>query len=197
MRTLRLPLLAIAATIIVLLMAAACGGDGDNGGDGALELPPAGEYQFNVEATLEIELSEELVSAAPPALQQSQTVDLSGTATIDFGPSGATFNIPQFGISGTITIQGEDSQIQITENPDMPSTGEFTQDDTFFDLFLEVELTNTDTIVVRNEDPLHLEVGEPLVLGAPPLTIPTLTLMTPDDLGPFPFTDPPRTTTGL
>ncbi|MCH7999250.1 MAG: hypothetical protein IIA91_07205 [Chloroflexi bacterium] len=189
-----LPLFALATVLAIFVTA--CGGDGD-GGDGALELPPAGEYQFAVEATLEIELSEELVSAAPLALQQSQTVDLSGTATIDFGPSGATFNIPQFGISGTITIQGEDSQIQITENPDVPSTGEFTQDDTFFDLFLEVELTNTDTIVVRNEDPLHLEVGEPLVLGAPPLTIPTLTLMTPDDLGPFPFTDPHRTTTGL
>ena len=193
MRTLRLTLLAMAATTLVLLMAAACGGDGDNGsdgGDGALELPPAGEYQFNVEATLEIVLSEESVSAVAVGQLQSQTVDLSGAATIDFGPSGATFNIPQFGISGTITIHGEDVQIQITENPDVPSTGEFTPDDTFFDLFFEVELANADTIVVRNEDPLHLEAGGPLVLGAPPLIIPPLVLMTPDDLGPFPFTDP-------
>ena len=194
MRTLRLPLLAMAATTLVLLIAAACGGDGDNGGDGgsgALVLPPAGEYQFNVEATLEIVFSEESVSAVAVGQLQSQTVDLSGTATIDFGPSGATFNIPQFGISGTITIQGEDVAIQITENPDVPSTGEFTPDDTFFDLFLEVELANAATIVVRNEDPLHLEAGGPLVLGAPPLIIPPLALMTPDDLGPFPFTDPP------
>ena len=48
MRTLRLPLLAMAATTLVLLMAAACGGNGGDGGYGALELPPAGEYQFNV-----------------------------------------------------------------------------------------------------------------------------------------------------
>ncbi len=54
--------------LVSLVVLAACGGDGD-GGDGAFELPPPGEYSFEVTGTMEIEFFEEEVSAAPVAIQ--------------------------------------------------------------------------------------------------------------------------------
>ena len=179
----------MAATTLVLLIAAACGGDGDNGGgggNGTLELPPAGEYQFNVEATMEIDLSDDLVSAAPLALQQSQTVDLSGTATFDFEPSGGTFNIPEFGISGTITIQGDDVPIQITENPDVPSTG--TIDTELVSLMLSGVTTvqiGDDTTTWTVE--VDLEGPPPQVVDG---DISGFAVTSPDGWGPVPASDP-------
>ncbi len=171
MRTLKLSLLVIATAILALLVATACGGDGDNGDDSGaatVELPPAGERSFAVTGTMEVRIFEELVSAVPTTARQqaTQTVDVEGTATINFETG--EFNIPQFGISGKVTVGGEDKEIQVNQNPDTPSTGETTLDETKVDLFFEIELANADTIVVRNDDPLRLVADGPFVLDTVP-----------------------------
>ncbi len=164
MRTLKLSLVVIAAAILALLMAAACGGDGDNGDDSGtaeVELPSPGEYEFAVTGTMEIEIMEDQVSAAPAMAQgeDTQTVDLTGDATINFETG--EFNIAQFGISGKITLGGEETDIQVNQNPDTPSTGQTTADETKIDLYLEIELNNAQTIVGRNEDPVRLQADGP------------------------------------
>lgn len=175
-----LPLFALATVLAIFVTA--CGGDGDNGGDGALELPPPGQYQFDITGTMEIELSEELVSAAPLALQQSQTIDLGGRGTIEIGPSGGTFNIPEFGLSGTFKLQDGDKTITITQNPDQPSTGQVGPDGTSLDLFLDFEVQDPSTgdvitggylfPVGRADDPVPLvgidfDFFRPLILQFP------------------------------
>jgi hypothetical protein len=110
-------------------------------------------------------------------------VDLTGTATIDFETG--EFNIPEFGISGKVTVGSEEAEIRVNQNPETPSTGEFAQGDSFFDVFFEIELANADTIVVRNEDPVHLEADGPFVIDAPPFI-----LETPPGSPPIPFFDP-------
>ncbi|MEE8347689.1 MAG: hypothetical protein V3S20_10100, partial [Dehalococcoidia bacterium] len=187
MRTLKLSLLVIATAILALLVATACGGDGDNGDDSGtatVELPPSGERSFAVTGTMEVRIFEELVSAVPATARQqaTQTVDVEGTATINFETG--EFNIPQFGISGKVTVGGEDKEIQVNQNPDTPSTGETTLDETKVDLFFEIELANADTIVVRNDDPLRLVADGPFVLDTAPFP-----LATPDGLPPVPFND--------
>lgn len=181
-----LPLFALAAALV--LLAAACGGDGDNGdgADGAVELPPPGEHSFAVTGTMEIRIFEELVTAAPVTArgQDTQTVDVTGNATINFETG--EFNIPEFGISGKVTVGGEDKEIQVNQNPDIPSTGETAPDDTKVDLLLEIDLA--DTVVVRNEDAVRLEADGPFVLDPPPFI-----LETPDGWGPVPFYDPAGT----
>jgi hypothetical protein len=193
MRTLKLSLLVIAAAILALLMAAACGGDDENGvdengpaenGTAEVELPPPGELSFAVTGVMQVRISEDLVSAAPVTAQgqDTQTVNLTGDATINFETG--EFNIPQFGISGTVTVGGEDREIQVNQNPETPSTGETTADETKLDLFLEIELSNADTIVARNEEPVRLQADGPFVVGPPPFI-----LGTPDGDPPIPLYD--------
>ncbi|MCH7999212.1 MAG: hypothetical protein IIA91_07015 [Chloroflexi bacterium] len=165
-----------------MLVLAACGGGDDGGGD-AVKLPSPGQYQFDVTATMDIELVEELVSAAPVKGQPSQTVDLSGIASFDIGPSGGTFSIPEFGISGTIKLQVGDKVIVITLNPDQPSTGRVEPDGMSLNLFLDFEVQDpsTGSVIVggylfpvgTTDEPVPLEGRDvdffrPLILQFPP-----------------------------
>lgn len=201
MRTLKHSLLVIAAAILALLLAAACGGDGDNGDDSGtaeVELPSPGEYDFAVTGTMEIEITEDQVSAAPVTIQEedTQTVDLTGDATINFETG--EFNIAQFGISGKITLGGEETDIQVNQNPDTPSTGQTSADETKLDLYFEMDLIDAieemqvpSTLVMRTEGPVRLQADGPWnftqgTTGQGPPFI----LETPDDSPPVQFNSP-------
>lgn len=127
MRLLRLVVLALLAAVVVL-GAVFCGGDGDDGdgGDGdGTELTP-GEQELKMSATMEVELLEEAVSATSAPALQSQTVELSGTATINVILGGSAFDIPGFSLSGPITVGGEEAAMALSASAETATTGAVT-----------------------------------------------------------------------
>lgn len=168
MRAAKIPLLLTISSALVVLVAAACGG-GDSeilsGGDEVAVLTP-GEQTLDMQATLAITLNEEQVSAAP-ALGAPQTVDLSGSARINVGPGGGTFDIPEFGISGTIVIGGGEKGISVSQGPQEPSTGRVELPeggeepaggtfmvDSFFDVYTEIQIEDR---TLHNDATMPLE----------------------------------------
>lgn len=169
--------------IVSLVVLAACGGNGSDGdGSGeAFELPPPGEYSFEVTGTMEIEFLEPGVSAAPLALGGSQIGEFSGGLSIHLGAD------------GSITISDKDSvilrvdevregPITFTQNEDKPSTGTISGDGVAIELNVEAELPDTDgTVTTTNEEPIRLESD------GDPFSDEGATLKTPSDAEPVRF----------
>ena len=107
--------------LVSLVVLAACGGDGD-GGDGAFELPPPGEYSFEVTGTMEVQFFEEAVSAAPLALGVPQVGNVSGGLTIQLGEDGK-FTIKDREGVDLVVGDLEAGPITFTQNEEKQSTG--------------------------------------------------------------------------
>ena len=111
--------------LVPLLLLAACGGDDDDSGE-AFQLLPPGEYSLEVTGTMEIEIVPEEVSAAPRALGQPETSDVSGNLTIQLGENGL-FTIKAGGanlVAGN--LQG--GPVTLYQSEVKPSTGTVSND---------------------------------------------------------------------
>ena len=139
--------------LVPLVLLAACGDDDDDSGE-AFQLPPAGEYSFEVTGTMEIEIVPEEVSAAPRALGQPETSDVSGNLTIQLGEDGGfTISAKDGATLFAVTPQGD--SITFTQNEAIPSTGTISGDGVEVELNLEAELPTGET--TTSEEPIRLE----------------------------------------
>ena len=107
-------LLAGVVAVAAAAALASCGGDGDDGDDIEVTLLPQGEYPATVSGSIEFTLTEPAVSAVAFGDPQQIIAEVSGTATLNLGTDGS-FEIPEFGISGTFS---EGGQTQTIENLD-------------------------------------------------------------------------------
>ena len=163
--------------MVSLVVLAACGGD-DDGGDGAFELPPPGEYSFEVTGTMEIEFFEEEVSAAPLALGAPMTSEFSGGITIKLGENGKFTITDKEGVN-LVTGDLEGGPIRFTQNEEMPSTG------TISDSGMTMELN----VLAELRDGVTATHQQPIILEGPdnPFSDEEATLSTPDDAEPLVF----------
>ncbi|MCH7576526.1 MAG: hypothetical protein IH822_01845 [Chloroflexi bacterium] len=159
--------------LVSLVVLAACGGDGD-GGDGAFELPPPGEYSFEVTGTMEVLFLEDAVSAAPLAIGVPQVGNVSGGLTIQLGEDGK-FTIKDREGVDLVVGDLEAGPITFTQNEDRQSTGTISGDGVEIELNVEAWQTGSDgPVTSRNEQPIRLESdGDPFsdegaTLSTPP-----------------------------
>ena len=95
-------LLASAIAVAAAAALASCGGDG--GGGGGVKLLPKGEYFPTVSGTIEFTLPVESASSVVVGMQ-TQTANVSGTATINMG-EGGSFDIKEWASTArTIVIK--------------------------------------------------------------------------------------------
>ena len=162
----RLSLLTIA--LVPALALAACGGDGD-GLD--TDYPSAGEDRFeSTQATVQLELTAPGVSALPVALGALETVELEGPLLVKRGDpqdedGDGKVEVPteilEMALSGTASF----GPVTVRESPDRESKGmveqrEPGQDapaDSFFDVFVEIDIEDITNFTVHNEEPLRME----------------------------------------
>ncbi|MCH7998777.1 MAG: hypothetical protein IIA91_04760 [Chloroflexi bacterium] len=137
--------------LVSLVVLAACGGDGD-GGDGTFELPPPGEYSFEVTGTMEIEFFEEAVSAAPVAIQGSQTVDYQGSLRISLGEDGSFTLLDKDGLILKVE-EAPEGPLTLTDNGG--SGGTISEDGVTMELNVLAELR--DGVTTTHEQPIILE----------------------------------------
>ena len=150
----RVSILGLALVSLVVL--AACGGDGDGGGE-AFELPAPGEYSFEVTGTMEVQFLEEAVSAAPLALGQPQVGNVSGGLTIQLGEDGK-FTIKDREGVDLVVGDLEGGPITFTQNEEKQSTGTISGDGVEIELNVEAWQTGSDgPVTSRNEQPIRLE----------------------------------------
>jgi len=159
--------------LVSLVVLTACGGDGD-GGDGAFELPPPGEYSFEVTGTMEVLFLEDAVSAAPLAIGVPQVGNVSGDLTIQLGEDGKFTITDREGVN-LVVGELEAGPITFTQNEDRQSTGTISGDGVEIDLNVEAWQTGSDgPVTSRNEQPIRLEGdGDPFsdegaALSTPP-----------------------------
>jgi hypothetical protein len=156
---------------IALLLALAACGDGDgNGGDLDTNYPPAGEDRFErTVATVEIEVTLPGVGALPVALAGLETVEMEGPMLVlrsDPRDSDGDdlvdieTEIVQLQLTGTSSF----GPIEVRQSPDRRSMGIVEQQtpgqdfpaDSFFDVFLEVEILDIG-LVGYNSEPIRME----------------------------------------
>ena len=167
--------------LVSLVVLAACGGDGDE----AFELPPPGEYSFEVTGTMEVQFLEEAVSAGPVTLQETETGEVSGGITIDLGEDGS-FTIKDKEGVNLVVGDLEGGPITFTQNEDKPSTGNVGPNGTTMNL--NVDATQDSGETATSETPIELEGDGKLGVD------PDVTLTTPADAAPVRYIDE---TTGL
>ena len=159
-------LLVAAATAAALFMFASCG-DGDT--EPGTNYPPAGEDRFEATtATVELEITPEGASRLGVNLQVLETIELEGPALVtrsDPRLDGDLYvvdtEIVSLELSGMSPTLGP---VVVRQSPDLPSLGEVRQQepgedfpaDSFFDIFVEIDLPDLGIIAV-NQDPLVLE----------------------------------------
>ena len=155
-----------AATIAALLMFASCG---DDDTEPSTNYPPAGEDRFeSTAATVELEITPEGASRLGVRLQELEMIELEGPALVTRGEprlDGVLYvvdtEIVSLELRGTSSTLGP---VLVRQHPDLPSLGEVRQQepgqdfpaDSFFDIFIEIDLPDLDIIAV-NQDPLRLE----------------------------------------
>ena len=166
LRSIALALFALFALAIV-----ACGDDDSNSGNG-FELPPAGDYVFDVAGTMEVEFPAEGVSAAAARLQQTETGDVSGSLTSIL--EGNELTILELGF--TVVFGGNTVEFRAA-GPE--STGTVGPEGTT--LTLNLDATTLDGQSGTSNDYL-LETDD--FFPGPPLN-----LAPPDGWGPLPFAD--------
>lgn len=157
---------AFAALLGVLFLLAACG---DGGSEPGTSYPPAGEDRFDAtSATIQIELSLAGASLGATTLQGLETVELRGPALIMRGD-------PQLGGDGRYFVETEIVSMELTgassigtiivrQSPRNRSLGEVRQQqvgvdfpaDSFFDVFVEIELVDLGMTAENAFDPLRL-----------------------------------------
>ena len=163
----RTQFLAFAALLAALFLLAACG-DGES--EPATNYPAAGEDRFeDTSATIEIEISLEGASLGPMTLQGLETVELRGPALIRRGD-------PQLADDGRYFVETEMVSMELTgtssfgtilvrQSPRNRSFGEVRQQevgedfpaDSFFDIFVEIQLVDLGWTAENAFDPLRLE----------------------------------------
>ena len=164
-----------------LAVIVACGGDGDDGDD-AFELPPPGVYRFDVTGTAEVEFPAAGVSAAPIALQETETGRVSGELTIELRPDGS------FAISAGGDLLLEISEVTggpvtLSQNEDDPSDGAIGPGGFAMNLDLGAMLPSGE--MLTGQEPLLLEGdGNPFLDSGAPFEYDP-----PPGWGPLPFTD--------
>ncbi len=156
----------------VLTLLAACGGDDD---DEAFELPPAGEYSFEVTGTIEVEIAREEVSAAPFAAGQRQTGEVSGGLTIQLADDGS-FTIKDKEGVDLLVVNVEGGPIHLAQNEATPSSGNVGPEGTTIELNPEATLPSGET--ATSEAPIKLESDDHLGVDS------SVTLTTPADAAP-------------
>ena len=160
------------ALILLLALALAACGDDDGGGDGLgldTDYPSAGEDRFeNTRATVEIEVTLPGV-AALPFVKQTETVELEGPMLVlrsdpqDADGDGLVdieTEIVELMLTGTSSF----GPIEVRQSPDRRSMGlveqqepgQDTPADSFFDIFLEVEIMDIG-LVGFNEEAIRME----------------------------------------
>lgn len=154
----------IGLAAFALAVIAACGGDD---GDDAFELPPPGEYRFEVTGTMEVEFPAEGVSAAPIALQQTETGQVSGELTSIV--VGNTLTIPELGF--TVTF----GDTEITFGETFPEAmGSIGPDGTTWSLNLVAmppsgeTLTGQDPFLLESDSNPFSDNNPPFVFNPPP-----------------------------
>ncbi len=163
--------LGFALVLLLTLALAACGDD--DGGGGGLDLdtdyPPAGEDRFeNTRATVEIEVTLPGV-AALPFVKQTETVELEGPMLVlrsdpqDADGDGLV-DIETEIVELTLTGTSSFGPIEVRQSPDRRSMGlveqqepgQDTPADSFFDIFLEVEILDIG-LVGFHEEAIRME----------------------------------------
>ena len=162
-------LLASLLAVVGAVALASCGGD-DDGLDS--DYPSAGEDRFELtRATVEIEYTLDGVSAVPVAgalerielqgptlITRSSPQDKDGDGRVEVATE-----IAEMELTGTATF----GPLTVRLNPDESSTGMVEQQqpgedfpaDSFFDVFVQVELPSANggnTVVAKNEEPLRM-----------------------------------------
>ncbi len=155
----------------VLTLLAACGDDDDE----AFELPPAGQYSFEVTGTIEVEIVREEVSAAPLAAGQRQTGEVSGGLTIQLADDGS-FTIKDKEGVDLLVVDVEGGPIHFAQNEATPSSGDVGPEGTTIELRPEATLPSGET--ATSEAPIKLESVDHLGADS------SVTLTTPADAAP-------------
>ena len=164
-----------------LAVIVACGGDGDDGDD-AFELPPPGVYRFDVTGTAEVEFPAAVVRAAPIALQETETGDVSGELTIELRPDGS-FVISAGGDVILEISEVTGGPVTLSQNEEDPSDGAIGQGGMTLNLDLGAMLPSGETLT--GQEPLLLEGdGNPFLDSGAPFEYDP-----PPGWGPLPFTD--------
>ena len=170
----------VSLAAFALAVIAACGGGDD--GDDAFELPPPGEYRFEVTGTVEIEFTEPGVSAGSIALQEAETGEASGELTFELLEDG-TFVISA---PDGVLMQIEEvtrGPVTITQDEDTSSDGAITSDGMVWTLNVGAMLPSGETLT--GQAPLELEGdGNPFLDSGQPFDF-----NPPPGWGPVPFTD--------
>ena len=168
----RRPLFLGFALVLSLASALAACGDDDGGGDGLgldTDYPSAGEDRFeNTRATVEIEVTLPGV-AALPFVKQTETVELEGPMLVlrsdpqDADGDGLV-DIETEIVELTLTGTSSFGPIEVRQSPERRSMGQVEQQepgqdtpaDSFFDIFLEVEILDIG-LVGFNEVAIRME----------------------------------------
>jgi hypothetical protein len=150
---------------IAIGFAAACGGD--DAKDPATGYPPAGEDRFeNTRATVQIEVAPEEASIARASGQELITIELEGPALIMRGDpqqDGDVFVVATEIVEMELRGDSELGPVIVRESANRESKGEVRQQgagedfpaDSFFDVFVEVELPDLD-LTLHNEEPMRM-----------------------------------------
>jgi hypothetical protein len=159
------------ALVLLLTLALAACGDDDGGGDGLdTDYPSAGEDRFeNTKATVEIEVTLPGVAALPFVGRQTETVELEGPTLVLRGDPQDADNDGLVDIETEIvelTLTGTSSfgPIEVRQSPERRSMGMVEQQepgqdtpaDSFFDIFLEVEVMDIG-LVGFHEEAIRME----------------------------------------
>jgi hypothetical protein len=162
----RLAFLALA--VMATLAIAACGGDGD---DFDTDYPSAGEDRFeSTKATVQLEVTAPGVSALPVALGALETVELQGPLLVKRGDpqdedGDGNVEVPTEIVEMSLSGAASFGPVTVRESPDRESKGmveqrESGQDfpaDSFFDVFVEIDIEDINGFTVHNEEPLRME----------------------------------------
>lgn len=97
----------VVLAVVIITAAVACGGGGDGNGTEQpteaveVELPPPGEYSFQLTGTAVFVVTEEGVARGSVRLQADETVSLQGDLRVELSDDG-TFSIPGLNLQGSL-----------------------------------------------------------------------------------------------
>ena len=136
---------------------ASCGGDGKKSG-----LLAAGEYQFTVSGTLELEFPAETASALPIGARQNQDTDISGDVKLKMNDDGS-FEFEGWGIKATVKEgDGGTADLDLKDSPEEPSTGMTDKNGTDVDIYWQANLTNREERSGTNDSTIGGSSPDPL-----------------------------------